>query len=215
MHCRPTRSGRWAPVFRLGRVGVAGALLTGCGPAPELRITDPAFAAVADDLQLGMLVGDLRSARPGFHISKDGTYGEWVRNHQFAYLFVPKETDEPPPLSARLVGVERWTEVYDTVALWSEWQRDVEAHRARLGVDPTCTRFTGPRFTHGRATFEGSPSDGALERHVTATLQRSPDGRTFEAFLVVRVETGEFVEADEEATPWNAVPCDLTASAGS
>lgn len=179
--------------------------LPGCGPVPTPVPGEEPFEELAPDLEFGMYAADLESARPGFHLSRDGTYGEIVREQQFSYLFVPKTEGIPPPLTARLVGIESRVEFFDTLRIWPEWHRLVSAYSAH-GLTPRCSTLGDRRVTLSRADF-----DTPVRRRVTAEIIRGLDGQSYEAFLVVRLGVGELESALELPGPWREVDCEKLA----
>ncbi len=143
-----------------------GLILTGgfaCRPEPIPMPDSEPFGELAPQVYFGMMVADLRDARPNFYIGKDGTYGEELIAHDVAYLFAPKADNRPPPPTARLVAVESRREYYDTLRLWPAWHRLVDAYSSEARIVPMCSMFGDARVTLTRAVFESG-----LTRRVTA-----------------------------------------------
>jgi hypothetical protein len=187
---------------RLCLAGVVAVLLAGCAPAePPVPAIEP-FDVLVPDVRLGIRLADLQRTHAGLAIHGNGMYWEAFRDYDVTYGFWPKESDRPPPLSARLLSLEAEQKVHDTLNLWPAWQERVADARARLAVAPTCALLTGGRTTLALARFPGPVLVG-----VAAEISRGEDGQSFRAFLKVRATLPEDTAPERGGMAERAIDC--------
>lgn len=191
---------------RLILASLACLVITGCEVDYPAIPADEPFGEVVSDLAFGMYAADLRAKRPDYYLSDDGTYGETIVEREYSYLFTPKDAGRPPPLTARLVGIESRLEYWDTLLLWSEWTRLRDQYSAISGASPECAVLSDARNTWTRALFGGE-----VMRRITAEIFRGPDGQSFDAYLVTRISVGSVEAAEGQRRAWTPTDCKTVA----
>jgi len=153
-------------------------LLLGCEPDPPPIPEVEPFSGFSEMVRFGDLASQIQESRD-VAINDEGEMLEYFTFGDLVYEFDLHADSTPPPLQARLLGLQLRKEYWDTLGLWTDWRTRAAMYETYTQAEPVCSRITSGLLTTTRADYSGTP-----RLSVGVQIFMGQDGQSFESFRI-------------------------------